>query len=1272
MRIRSFWLPVLFLLGVPEGIAQQPRLVLPVSSTNKLQEMVVSRDEKYMATTDLDGMVKCWDVASGKLLQTFDHPAAVEVALTPDNRFLVSAGMDHDLRVWDLETGRLFKTLSLHQTAICALAISEDGSLMLSGDQSGTVALWDLKTWEPLRVIQTNGGYIGKLEFAHKGSWFVLAAEKNIYLVPFADQPYRVLEGHTDKVHSLELAANDEQLLSGSWDNTARLWDLSSGKTLQVFEGHAKSVFDAIFSPDQKKVLTAASDNSIRIWDILTGNCVQTLTGHRDWVTKLRFSPDGKKLISISFDNTARAWSYPGGQLLYELKGHKDDLYYISVLKKTGKVLLGSYDNDVSSWDLRSGKMDFFFGLHNEKITSVSLSESGRFAANTYRDGRIKVIDLFTGKLALNINGHSDWATSAVFGNKDSLLFTAGIDHMLKIWKLPAGELLAETSVDAGVIDANLELSRDGRRLLSYGGQTLSVFNLDRNSRITKSAGGSLFNKPVFSNNGKYLAEIFEGMIRVIETDSGTLVNQFSISTPFPGSLFFSPDDEYLLCTDKILKAFRIQPGDTALAAAAFPVGSLPVSRAGWLNEKNKTLLITDTSRRIYRADFPSGEPVLVFSPDKNSLLTEQDHYFRDVILSPDREYVASFHTDYYRLWRLSDGKCIGRFDGDHLLFLPGSARFVITNRGALDIYDAKSGGRIYTHFIAGEKDYIVMDSLGRFDGTEAARKYLYFTCGKEIIELESVKDQLWVPGLADRVMQGDTISSRTLAELGICGLTPLVDKYPLETGYRFVITPRRGGLGETILLVNGIEVKRYNPEQLVKKGGSYELSISREELGDLFIKGQENQVGIKCYTAGNTVSSRGLIVSEDKSKHSAVPPNLYALMVGVSDYKGDELDLKYAAKDASDISAAVAASARKLLNTDGKEHVFMYNLTTASPRYQLPEKNQIQKALAEIGKKATANDILLIFFAGHGVMEGADKQFYFLTADASKTLAAEAVKDVGISTAELTDWIRPQTVKAQKRILIFDACNSGQAIKDFVKMGTGDQGYLAARNDDKAQQVKAIDKLNEKSGLFILSASASNQSAYELGRYSQGLLTYSLLKAIRQQPDILEEGKYLNVGRWFAAAEKNVSDLSKESGARQEPQIVSTTNFNIGLVDEQVLAGIVLPQEKPLFAASNFQNSDEAIADDDLELSKQVNLQLTDLATRGSNSQIVYVTATNAPDAYSLSGRYRVSGNNITVMVNLKQDRVVKQKFELSGTKDKLPELAAGIAARAAELVRQ
>ncbi len=58
-----------------------------------------------------------------------------------------------------------------------------------------------------------------------------------------------------------------------------------------------------------------------------------------------------------------------------------------------------------------------------------------------------------------------------------------------------------------------------------------------------------------------------------------------------------------------------------------------------------------------------------------------------------------------------------------------------------------------------------------------------------------------------------------------------------------------------------------------------------------------------------------------------------------------------------------------------------------------------------------------------------------------------------------------------------------------------------------------------------------------------------------------------------------------------------------------------------------------EAIADDDLEISKnnQSSVRL-DFAARGTESKIVYVTATNSPDAYSLSGRYTVKENTITM----------------------------------------
>ena len=1259
-----------FLLSQSLLWGQQAKLILPVSHTNKLQDITVSLDEKYMASVDLDGVIKFWEVSTGRLYQTFSHSGAVSVVISSDNRYVISASLDQSLKVWDVESGLLYKTLEKHTGALSCISLSPDGKKMVSGDQDGYVVLWEMKTLQPVYMFKTGGGMVNDIRFSHNGKWFAAAVRENIFLWDFNNEnPIQVLKGHTDKVHAVNFSDNDELLVSSSWDKTAKIWNTGNGKNLLTLQGHTQSVFDVQFSPDQKQIVTCANDSTIKIWDAQTGKTIKTLYGHRDWVTKLRFTADGRSLISISFDNTARIWKYPAGDLQQELKGHTDDLYYIFVLKKSNKILIGSYDNDVSRWDFATGKKDFIFGLHNETIMSVTISNSGTVALLTYRDGSLKLINLEKGTLIKNINAHSQWATSAVFTSNDSVIISAGTDNKIKWWKINTGELLTEVEGDAGWINALVKWSPDGKFLLSTGGQTLSVYNMVTGTRIIQSGGASSFNVPEFSATGKYFAHVVKKEIFIWDTDPGKQFNKLAINTSFPDRMFFSPDEKYILCIDSAITVFNIADGKLVkkigLAGKRF-------IKATWLKD-NKSLAVLDQSSRIHFIDFTTGITRRTVQLDT---LYFNNNYFgtntSNFIIDDDEKVVASVHYDFYCLWNFTSGKFIGRYPGDILNFVKGSNLFIVSNRGALDVYNKTTGKIIYKHFIAGEKDYLVMDSLGRYDGTEAARKLLYFTCGTEVIELESVKDQLWIPNLAERSLNADAINGKTLAELNLCGLTPAVENIGSNnTEYRFKITPRRGGLGETVLMVNGIEARRYNPAQLIKNSGSYELLIKKEELNTFFIAGKENPVSLKAYTSDNAISSRGVKINEDKTKEVTAPPNLYAVMVGVSDYKGDELDLKYAAKDASDISNAIANAAKKLLNADGKEHVFMYNLTTAKERYRLPEKNSIKKVLEEIGKKATANDILLIFFAGHGVMEGEKKQFYFLTADASKASAVTAIADVGISTAELTDWMKPQNIKAQKRILIFDACNSGQAIKDFVQMGAGDQNYLAARSDDKAQQIKAIDKLNEKSGLFILSASASNQAAYEMGRYSQGLLTYSLLKAMKQQPDILDAGKYLDVSRWFSAAEKTVSEISKESGSRQDPQIVTNTNFNIGLVDDEVMAKIILPQEKALFGASNFQNSDEAVADDDLELSKQINLQLNDLSARGTDAAIVYVTATNSPDAFSLSGRYTVTGNAINVSVNIKQNKTIKTKFELSGTKDKLGELAAAVAEKAAGMVK-
>ena len=316
--------------------------------------------------------------------------------------------------------------------------------------------------------------------------------------------------------------------------------------------------------------------------------------------------------------------------------------------------------------------------------------------------------------------------------------------------------------------------------------------------------------------------------------------------------------------------------------------------------------------------------------------------------------------------------------------------------------------------------DYLIVDKDYHYDGTPAARKLLYYTCGTEVIELQQLKDKLWVPDLSERINKGEKINSPALSDLNICGLTAeLEDVGDIAGSYKFKITPRGGGLGETVLYINNNETRRYKPEQVVKTDDGYILTIPRDSIQPYLVPGNFNPVSLKTFTKENDILSRGLIIVADETKKKTQAPNLYAVIVGVSEYKAAELSLNYAAKDAQDIGNVIALSAKKLLNQDSNEHVFLFNLNTGADRYSYPDKESIRLVFDSIAKRAVASDILLVFFAGHGTVEvdkNNQKQFYFLTADASSFINVEAN---GISTKELIEWIQPQKIKAQKRILI-------------------------------------------------------------------------------------------------------------------------------------------------------------------------------------------------------------------------------------------------------------
>ncbi|MCE9563956.1 MAG: serine/threonine protein kinase [Planctomycetes bacterium] len=294
----------------------------------------------------------------GEVSQLTGHTDAVHgVAVAPNGKSLVSAGQDGIVRVWDLATGRASRLVG-HTGGVKCIAYSPNGTHILSGGTDRTARLWLASSGTPVRSLE------------HKDAVKAVAfsADSRFALTGCGDRVLRLwdvtsgrrmarFEGHSGDISCVLFFPDNQRLLSSSWDKTARLWETKTGKELRCFGGSATplqwlTIMSMALSSDGTRLAVGGSDNLLRVWDAVDGRELGHYPGHTDWITTVAFSSDGRHLLTGSRDNTVRLWNVADGRECYCFRGHTQAVTSVCFSIDGRHAFSASADATIRYWRL--------------------------------------------------------------------------------------------------------------------------------------------------------------------------------------------------------------------------------------------------------------------------------------------------------------------------------------------------------------------------------------------------------------------------------------------------------------------------------------------------------------------------------------------------------------------------------------------------------------------------------------------------------------------------------------------------------------------------------------------------------------------------------------------------------------------------------------------------------------------------------------------------------------------------------------------------------
>ena len=239
------------------------------------------------------------------------------------------------------------QTMSGHSKNVNCLILLTPNKLV-SGSEDKTIKIWDIQ--KRLCVSTITGNY-ERIESLLKINDNTIAVGSHHTIRVFNTDNKKELYslvGHEKSVCTM-IKISEDKIVSGSYDNLIKIWDINSHSCEYTLYGHDTTVFVVLLLQDGKLASGSGSrDRALKIWDLENKRCHCTLVGHKREIRCMSQMSNGW-LLTGSVDKTVKVWNVKRKCCIQTLVSHFDAVYSLCIIDKE-RFVSGGKDQDLIVW----------------------------------------------------------------------------------------------------------------------------------------------------------------------------------------------------------------------------------------------------------------------------------------------------------------------------------------------------------------------------------------------------------------------------------------------------------------------------------------------------------------------------------------------------------------------------------------------------------------------------------------------------------------------------------------------------------------------------------------------------------------------------------------------------------------------------------------------------------------------------------------------------------------------------------------------------------